>query len=305
MPDCRHFINGPTLYICCWRWRMCLSSPDVKVSAFQIFIRGSVICVLVLQHYLVLWCRLIDQRPSSVIQSFCVPSEKTPRSLFEVCAKTEGRREGTQICCPIHQGEPLHFSIRALNMKAWRAWIPWDRKLDAPQHSTEAAVEESERIFSRLIRSIEKQSCEVKELIRVQERAAVSQAEELLETIQRETVALRRADDELETLSSTVDHIHFLQVGNKRERSLWCGNRLQKLAYLLDLISLSLDCCDSLPSRLQTVYVKSRYISRSLWLPSRLFALWPIVIKHLRLKLKNAFNSQCTNKDGRRKTAST
>lgn len=81
-------------------------------------------------------------------------------------------------------------------------------------------MEESERIFSRLIRSIEKQSCEVKELIRVQEKAAVSQAEELLETIQRETVALRRADDELETLSSTVDHIHFLQVGNKRERSL-------------------------------------------------------------------------------------
>lgn len=81
-------------------------------------------------------------------------------------------------------------------------------------------MEESERIFSRLIRSIEKQSCEVKELIRVQERAAVSQAEELLETIQRETVALRRADDELETLSSTADHIHFLQVGNKRERGL-------------------------------------------------------------------------------------
>lgn len=78
-------------------------------------------------------------------------------------------------------------------------------------------MEESERIFSRLIRSIEKQSCEVKELIRVQERAAVSQAEELLEKIQREMVELRRADAELEKLSQTEDHIHFLQVRNKRE----------------------------------------------------------------------------------------
>ncbi|XP_042283916.1 E3 ubiquitin/ISG15 ligase TRIM25-like [Thunnus maccoyii] len=79
------------------------------------------------------------------------------------------------------------------------------------KHSTEAAVEESERIFSKLIRSIEKQSCEVKELIRVQERAAVSQAEELLEKIQREIAELRRSDAELEKLSRTEDHLHFLQ----------------------------------------------------------------------------------------------
>ncbi|XP_040910429.1 E3 ubiquitin/ISG15 ligase TRIM25-like isoform X3 [Toxotes jaculatrix] len=78
-------------------------------------------------------------------------------------------------------------------------------------HSTEAAVEESERIFSKLIRSIEKQSCEVRELIRVQERAAVSQAEELLEKMQREIAELRRTDAELEKLCHTEDHIHFLQ----------------------------------------------------------------------------------------------
>lgn len=83
-----------------------------------------------------------------------------------------------------------------------------------PQHSTEAAVEESERIFSKLIRSIEKQSCEVKEVIRVQERAAVSQAEELLEKIQREIVELRRTDAELEKLCRTEDHGYFLQVWN-------------------------------------------------------------------------------------------
>uniref|UniRef100_A0A8D3B3J7 TRIM8/14/16/25/29/45/65 coiled-coil region domain-containing protein n=1 Tax=Scophthalmus maximus TaxID=52904 RepID=A0A8D3B3J7_SCOMX len=79
------------------------------------------------------------------------------------------------------------------------------------KHSTDAAVEESERIFSRLIRSMEKQSCEVKELIRLQERAAVSHAEELLEKLQREISELRRTDAELEKLCRAEDHLHFIQ----------------------------------------------------------------------------------------------
>ncbi|XP_068557691.1 E3 ubiquitin/ISG15 ligase TRIM25-like [Cebidichthys violaceus] len=79
------------------------------------------------------------------------------------------------------------------------------------KHSTEAAVEESERVFSKLIRSIEKQSSEVREVMRVQERAAVGRAEELLEKIQREIVELRRTDAELEKISRTEDHVHFFQ----------------------------------------------------------------------------------------------
>ncbi|CAJ1072787.1 E3 ubiquitin/ISG15 ligase TRIM25-like [Xyrichtys novacula] len=79
------------------------------------------------------------------------------------------------------------------------------------KHSTEAVVEESERIFTKLIRSIEKQSSEVKEQIRGQQRAAVSQAEELLEKIQREMMELRRSDAELERLCRSDDHLHFLQ----------------------------------------------------------------------------------------------
>ncbi|XP_060939685.1 tripartite motif-containing protein 16-like protein [Limanda limanda] len=79
------------------------------------------------------------------------------------------------------------------------------------KHSTEAAVDESERIFSRLIRSIEKQGLEVKELIRGQERAAVTQAAELLEKLQREIMELRRTEAELEKLCRSDDHVHFLQ----------------------------------------------------------------------------------------------
>uniref|UniRef100_A0A3B3WXT7 Uncharacterized protein n=2 Tax=Poecilia mexicana TaxID=48701 RepID=A0A3B3WXT7_9TELE len=79
------------------------------------------------------------------------------------------------------------------------------------KHSAEAVVEESERIFSKLIRSIEKQSGEVKEMIKSQERLVVGQAEEMLEKIQREMAEHRRTEAELERLSRSEDHIHFLQ----------------------------------------------------------------------------------------------
>ncbi|KAJ8278223.1 hypothetical protein GJAV_G00085270 [Gymnothorax javanicus] len=77
--------------------------------------------------------------------------------------------------------------------------------------SAQAAVEDSERIFTELIRSFERRRSEVKELIRDQEKAEVSWAEGLLERLEQEIAELRRRDAELEQLSHTEDHIHFLQ----------------------------------------------------------------------------------------------
>ncbi|XP_064189980.1 tripartite motif-containing protein 16-like [Anguilla rostrata] len=79
------------------------------------------------------------------------------------------------------------------------------------KRSAQAAVEDSERIFTELISSIERRRSEVKELIRDQEKAEVSQVERLLERLEQEIAELRRRDAELEQLSHTEDHIHFLQ----------------------------------------------------------------------------------------------
>ncbi|KAL0198903.1 hypothetical protein M9458_007443, partial [Cirrhinus mrigala] len=51
-----------------------------------------------------------------------------------------------------------------------------------------------ERIFTELIRSIEKRHSEVKQLIRDQERAAVSRAEEQMERLEQEIDDLKRKD---------------------------------------------------------------------------------------------------------------
>ncbi|XP_034148012.1 tripartite motif-containing protein 16-like [Esox lucius] len=83
--------------------------------------------------------------------------------------------------------------------------------VDTLKHSAQAAVEDSERIFTELICYIEKRRSELKELIRAQEKTEVSRAERLLKKLEQEVAELRRRDVELKQLSHTEDHIHFLQ----------------------------------------------------------------------------------------------
>ncbi|XP_051991308.1 tripartite motif-containing protein 16-like [Xyrauchen texanus] len=79
------------------------------------------------------------------------------------------------------------------------------------KRSAQTAVEDSERIFTELMRSIEGSRSEVTQLIRDQEKAALSQAEGLLEQLKQDIADLKRRDAELEELSHTDDHILFLQ----------------------------------------------------------------------------------------------
>ncbi|XP_067249234.1 tripartite motif-containing protein 29-like [Chanodichthys erythropterus] len=83
--------------------------------------------------------------------------------------------------------------------------------VESHKRSAQTAVEDSERIFTELIRSIERSRSEVTQRIRDQEKTAVSRAEGRLERLEQEINDLRRRDAELEQLSHTQDHIHFLQ----------------------------------------------------------------------------------------------
>ncbi|XP_043113455.1 tripartite motif-containing protein 16-like isoform X1 [Puntigrus tetrazona] len=85
------------------------------------------------------------------------------------------------------------------------------KAVESYKRSAQTAVEDSERIFTELILSIERSRSEVKQLIRDQEKAAVSRAEELLEQLKKEINDLRTRDTEVDKLSHTDLHIHFLQ----------------------------------------------------------------------------------------------
>ncbi|XP_067248758.1 tripartite motif-containing protein 16-like [Chanodichthys erythropterus] len=83
--------------------------------------------------------------------------------------------------------------------------------VESHKRSAQTAVEDSERIFTELIRSIERSCSEATQRMRDQEKTAVSRAEGRLQRLEQEINDLRRRDTELEQLSHTQDHIHFLQ----------------------------------------------------------------------------------------------
>ncbi|KAM6960573.1 E3 ubiquitin/ISG15 ligase TRIM25-like [Aplochiton taeniatus] len=84
--------------------------------------------------------------------------------------------------------------------------------VDSLKRSAQAAVEDSELIFTELIRLLERRRTEVKELIRAREKAEVNRVEALLKRLEQEVSELRRADSELEQLSLTEHDLHFLQM---------------------------------------------------------------------------------------------
>ncbi|XP_071389244.1 uncharacterized protein [Centroberyx affinis] len=86
------------------------------------------------------------------------------------------------------------------------------QEVEAINLSADKAVKDSEKNFTELVRLIEKRSSDVKEQIRSQQKAEASRAEELQEKLKQETAELRRKDAELEQLSHTEDHTHFLQT---------------------------------------------------------------------------------------------
>ncbi|XP_073702228.1 tripartite motif-containing protein 16-like [Garra rufa] len=77
--------------------------------------------------------------------------------------------------------------------------------------SAETAVEDSEKIFTELIRFIERCRSKLMQMIREKEKVAVSQAEGVMEQLEQEIDDLRRRHAELEQLSLTDDHILFLK----------------------------------------------------------------------------------------------
>nr|XP_020514821.1 tripartite motif-containing protein 16-like [Labrus bergylta] len=76
--------------------------------------------------------------------------------------------------------------------------------------SVDKAVEGSEKIFTEMIRLMEKRRSDVKQQVRFQQQTEVSRVRELQEKLEQEITELKRRDAELEKLSHTQDHNQFL-----------------------------------------------------------------------------------------------
>ncbi len=168
-------------------------------------------------HISVIYCHFFCP-----IETFGGYTEKIP-------AANQGEREealGAERGCGDSQGEFWEEEEELLVLdSSISQWVPlklsrlceqqWELiVMCVLQRSAQTAVEDSERIFTELISSIEKRRSEVTQMIRDREKTVVNRAEGLLEKLKQEIDDLRRRNAELEQLSDTHDHIHFLQVAS-------------------------------------------------------------------------------------------
>ncbi|KAL1253680.1 hypothetical protein QQF64_015909 [Cirrhinus molitorella] len=86
-------------------------------------------------------------------------------------------------------------------------------KMDIGSHSDSAkkAVDNSKKVFSELVKLIEKKTIEVIEEIKAQEKADLDQGTKLQKKLEEEIAKLKKRDEVLEDLIQTDDNIQFLQ----------------------------------------------------------------------------------------------
>ncbi|XP_023202721.1 tripartite motif-containing protein 16-like isoform X1 [Xiphophorus maculatus] len=84
------------------------------------------------------------------------------------------------------------------------------QEVEAINVSADKAVEDSEEIFTELIRLLQERSSDVKQQIRSQQETEVSRVKDVQEKLEQEITELKRKDAELEQLSHTEDHTQFL-----------------------------------------------------------------------------------------------
>ncbi|XP_020785887.1 finTRIM family, member 83 isoform X2 [Boleophthalmus pectinirostris] len=83
--------------------------------------------------------------------------------------------------------------------------------VDSLKNSAQRALQECEKMFSDMLRSIERMQQEMAKLISSNKRAALNNAEGHMERLTHEIADLKRRDTEITQLSKTEDHIHFIQ----------------------------------------------------------------------------------------------
>ncbi|XP_060901098.1 tripartite motif-containing protein 16-like isoform X1 [Labrus mixtus] len=84
------------------------------------------------------------------------------------------------------------------------------QEVEAINGSADKTVGNSEKIFTEMIRLMEKRRSDVKQQVRSQQQTEVSRVRELQEKLEQEITELKRRDAELEKLSHTQDHNQFL-----------------------------------------------------------------------------------------------
>ncbi|XP_067313517.1 tripartite motif-containing protein 16-like isoform X2 [Pseudorasbora parva] len=156
---------------------------------------------------------LICRKHDKELEMFCITDQQC---ICVWCKESDHKNHNTvstaaQRTEKQKQLKETQMKIRQRIQQRQKDLQPLREAVESHKRSAQTAVKDNEMIFTELIRSIERSRSEVTQLIRDQEKTAVSRAEGRLERLEQEINDLRRRDAELEQLSHTQHHIHFLQ----------------------------------------------------------------------------------------------
>uniref|UniRef100_A0A8C1LML9 Tripartite motif-containing protein 16-like n=2 Tax=Cyprinus carpio TaxID=7962 RepID=A0A8C1LML9_CYPCA len=157
--------------------------------------------------------QMICQKHEKLLEVFCRTDQ---RCVCMMCAMDEHKNHETVSTAAERTEKEKHLKETQRNLQQRIQQRQTDLQqlreaVESHKRSAQTAVEDSERMFTELIRSIERSRSEVTQRIRDQEKTAVSRAEGQMERLEQEIEDLKKRNTELELLSHTEDHIHFLQ----------------------------------------------------------------------------------------------
>ncbi|XP_063325699.1 tripartite motif-containing protein 16-like [Pelmatolapia mariae] len=154
----------------------------------------------------------ICSRHDEVMKIFCRTDQQ---SICYLCIMDEHKGHETVPAAAERTEKQKELEVRRLNIQQRIQEREKDVKLlqqevEAINGCADKAVEDSEKMFTELIRLIQKRSSDVKQQVRSQQETEVSRVKKLQEKLEQEIAELKRKDGELEQLSHTEDHNQFL-----------------------------------------------------------------------------------------------
>uniref|UniRef100_UPI0037E83344 tripartite motif-containing protein 16-like n=1 Tax=Semicossyphus pulcher TaxID=241346 RepID=UPI0037E83344 len=154
----------------------------------------------------------VCSRHDEVMKMFCRTDQQ---SICYLCSVDEHKGHDTVSAAAERSERQRELGVSRQNIQQRIQDRDKDVKLlqqqvEAINRSADKAVEDSEKIFTQLIRLMEERRSDVKQQVRSQQEAEVSRVRELQEKLEQEITELKRRDADLEELSLTEDHNQFL-----------------------------------------------------------------------------------------------
>ncbi|XP_021329663.2 tripartite motif-containing protein 16 [Danio rerio] len=152
---------------------------------------------------------MICQKHGKELEIYCITDQQC---ICELCKEYEHKNHATVSTAEQMTEKQQELKERQVKLQQReKALRKLKNAVESQKRSAQTAVEDTEKIFTELIHSIQKKGTELTQVISSAEKTAVSQAEEHMEYLEQEIEDLRRRNAELERLSQTQEHVNFLQ----------------------------------------------------------------------------------------------